>query len=94
MKQHQDRWLLAWFAGYFIVVCGLFVGLPRLLNDPYLMPHNYWPLFLIITPMIAVGILGLSNRFGGLAVLMFYLAAVALGLFLGWFSHWLAAGIT
>ena len=85
---------LAWFVGYFIVVCGLFVGLPRLLNDPYLTPCNYWPLFLIVTPTIAVGILGLSNRFSGLAVLMFYLAAVILALFLGWFSLWLAVCIT
>ncbi len=93
MRQHQNRWLLIWFAAYFISVCGLFVGLPRLLADPYLITWNYWWVFLIITPTIAVGILGLSNRFSGLAVLMFYLAAVTLGLFLGWFSLWLAAAV-
>lgn len=86
---------LPWyFAGYAIGTGLLFLFLPRLLAQPYLMPWDYWWVFLIVTPAVAAGILGLgvrSGRFSGWAVVLFYLGAVALGLGCGWFSYQLSA---
>jgi hypothetical protein len=93
MLQPQNGWLVVWFVGYVVAVGGLFLGLPRLLAQPYLMPWDYWWVFLLVTPTAAAGALGLGVRagwFSGWAVGLFYLAAVALGLGLGWFSHQLA----
>ena len=93
MRQPRNGWLIAWFAGYAAAVAALFLGLPRLLGQPYLMPWDYWWVFLLVTPTAAVGALGLgvrAGRFSGWAVGLFYSAAVALGLCLGWLSHQLA----
>lgn len=82
-----------WFAGYAVAVGVLFLALPRLLAQPYLMPWDYWWAFLLLTPPAAGGVLGMgvrAGRFSGWAVGLFYLAAVALGLVLGWFSYQLA----
>jgi hypothetical protein len=93
VRQPQNGWLIAWFAGYVVGVGVLFLTLPRLLAQPYLMPWDYWWVFLVVTPTAAVGALGLgvrAGRFSGWAVGLFYLAAVALGLWLGWFSYQLS----
>jgi hypothetical protein len=93
VQPRQNEWLLAWFAGYVVAVGVLFLALPRLLTQPYLMPWDYWWVFLLVTPTAAIGVLGLggrAGRFSGWAVGLFYLAAVALGLWLGWFSHQLS----
>lgn len=93
MQHPQNGWLVAWFAGYVVGVGVLFLGLPQLLAQPYLMPWDYWWVFLLVTPTAAAGLVGLgvrAGRFSGWAVGLFYLAAVALGLWLGWFSYQLA----
>src|SRR5262249_43427908 len=93
VRQRQNRWLPVWFVGYLVGVGGLFLSLPRLLAQPYLMPWDYWWVFLLVTPTVAAGFVALgirSGRFSGWAVSLFYLAAVALGLWLGWFSYQLA----
>ncbi len=94
MRGPQNGWLVAWFAGYVAVVGALFVSLPRLLSQPYLMPWDYWWVFLLVTPTVAVGVLAWGvrvGRFSGWAVRLFALAAAALGMGLGWLSHQLAA---
>ena len=89
MRQTKNGWLMAWFGVYVLVVGALFLGLPRLLGQPSLMPWDYWWMFLMVTPAIAACALGLAARsghFNGWAVGAFFLCAIALGLFLGWFS--------
>jgi hypothetical protein len=88
--------LVWYFAGYATGTVLLFLLLPRLLGQPYVMPWDYWWVFLIVTPAVAACTLGLgvpSGRFSGWAVGLFYLAAVALGLWLGWFSYQLAGAV-
>jgi hypothetical protein len=86
---NRDVWLPVYFFGYLVGVGLLYLFLPRLLRQPYLMPWDYWWLFLFVTPTIAAGILGWQVRTGRLsrgAAVAFVVAAVLLGAFLGWFS--------
>jgi hypothetical protein len=89
----QNTWLALGFVAYVIANGILFLLLPRLLATPDMKPWDYWWLFLIGSPTFVVGILfqieGLSKR----AIGLFYLGAVAFGLFLGWFSYALLAAI-
>jgi hypothetical protein len=94
MASRQDRRLPGWFVGYAIAVAALYLGTPRLFGLRYVMPWDYWWVFLIVTPAVAAGLLGLgvrSGRFSGRAVAAFYLAAVVLGLGIGWLSYQLLA---
>jgi hypothetical protein len=82
--------LLGWFFCYVFVTGLLFLFIPRLLGQVYLMPWHYWWVFLFMTPPLAGGILGWQvhkGRFTGLAALIFVLAALLLGLFYRWFSY-------
>jgi hypothetical protein len=91
--QRRNGRLVAWFAAYVVAVGVLFLALPRLLAQPYLRPWDYSWIFLLVTPNVAVAALAPGVRAGrcnALAVGLFYLAAVALGLWLGWFSYQLA----
>ncbi len=93
MRDRRNARLVAWFAGYAVAVGALFLTLPRLLARPYLMPWDYWWVFVLVTPAAAVAAVGSGVRAGvysGWAVGLFYLAAVALGLWLGWFSYQLS----
>lgn len=96
MQQPQNVWLVAGFAGYAVGVGVLFLNLPRLLARIDLFPWDYWWVFLLVTPAAAAGVLGAgvrAGRFSAWAVGLFYLAAVALGLWLGWFSHQLSGAV-
>jgi hypothetical protein len=74
---------LPWyFAGYGLGTGALFLFLPRLVGDPYLMPWHYWWVFVFVTPPAAGLILGRgvrSGRFSGWAVAAFVVASVLLG---------------
>ena len=81
------------FVIYTLVTASLFLLLPMFLAQPYLMPWDYWWLFLVITPSL-VGLLlrrwvG-KGQFTSAGVLVFVFAAMALGLFYGWFSYQLS----
>ena len=89
----QNKWLPLWFVAYLIAMGLLFLMLPRLLGDPLMMPWDYWWLFLIVTPTFAVGILFQLEGLRKQAIGLFYLGAVAFGLFLGWISYALMAAV-
>jgi hypothetical protein len=89
----HNRWLPVWFVGYTVGVGVLYLSIPWLFGLRYTMPWDYWWIFLVVTPHVAVGLLTIgvrSGRFSGWGVLLFYLASIALGLWLGWFSYQLA----
>ena len=93
MVQRCNGRLMAWFGAYVVAVGVLFLALPRLLAEPYLRPWDYSCVFLLVTPTIAVAALApgvRARRYNALAVGLFYLAAVAVGLWLGWFSSQLS----
>lgn len=95
MRPRRNEWLVPLFVGYLLVVGGMFFTLPRL-TQFRLMPWDYWWGFLLFTPTVTTGILGLCVRagwFSGWAVGLFFLAAVALGLFLGWITFQMAAAV-
>ncbi len=85
--------LCVYFVIYTLVTASLFLFLPKILAQPYLMPWDYWWVFLIITPSLVGLFLRQSVRKGQFTVtgvLGFVLAAIVLGLFYGWFSYQLS----
>jgi hypothetical protein len=94
MATTRDRRLIWYFAANVVGTGLLFLFLPRLLRQPYLMPWDYWWVFLLVTPTTAAGALAIgvhAGRLHGWAVGLFYLAAVALELGYGWIGFQLAA---
>lgn len=84
-----------WFVLYAGVTGLLFLFLPRLLGQSFLLPWHYWWVFLF-TPSLAGGLLGWQvqrGKYTKLGVLVFVLAAMMLGLFYGWFSSELAGAV-
>lgn len=85
-----------WFVCYAGVTGLLYLFLPRLLGQPYLMPWDYWWVFLLITPPLVGGLLGWQvqrGKYTKFGVLLFVLAAILLGIFYGWFSYELSGAV-
>ena len=96
MTSRQNAPLLIWFVLYVVVVGTMYLSFPRIFGLRYAMPWDYWWVFLIVTPAVAAGVLSIgvrTGRYSGSAVAVFYLAAVAIGLSLGWLSYQLAGAV-
>ena len=94
MVSNHDRILPIWFLVYALGIGVMYFSIARLFALS-LMPRANG-VFLSITPTIAVAVLRLgvrSGRFSFGAVLLFYFAAIALGLFLAWLTWQLLATV-
>jgi hypothetical protein len=89
VAERRNGWVLALFVAYVFAVGGLILAVPQYCSIP---PWEFWWVFLALTPHCSAAALwpGVwSGRFSRWAVVVFWLASVALGVWLQWVSFWL-----
>jgi hypothetical protein len=95
--ERNNGWLIAWFIAYVFAVGAVVFSVLALGLGLLLPPWDCWWVFLFVTPQIAALQL-LAVRKGGhfskWAIGLFWLAAVALGLWMQWVSYWMIQHIT